>query len=36
MTLEENIETIKWAYYEDNGALSVHYYTIEYFSELQI
>ena len=34
MTLEENIETIKWAYYEDNGALSVHSYTIEYFSEL--
>lgn len=34
MTLEENIETIKWAYYEDNGVLSVHYYTIKYFSEL--
>ena len=34
MTLEENIETIKWAYYEDNGVLSVHSYTIEYFSEL--
>jgi hypothetical protein len=34
MTLEENIETIKWAYYEDNGLLSVHYYTIKYFPEL--
>ena len=34
MTLEENIETIKWAYYEDNGVLSVHSYTIEYFPEL--
>ena len=34
MTLEENIETIKWDYYEDNGVLSVHSYTIEYFSEL--
>jgi len=34
MTLEENIETIKWAYYEDNGVLSVHSYTIQYFPEL--
>lgn len=34
MTLEENIETIKWAFYEDNGDLSVHYYTIKYFPEL--
>ena len=34
MTLEENIEIIKWAYYEDNGVLSVHDYTIQYFSEL--
>ena len=35
MTLEENIETIKWAYYEDNGDLSVHDFTIEYFPELK-
>lgn len=34
MSLEENIETIKWAYYEDNGLLSVHYYTIQYFPKL--
>lgn len=34
MTLEENIETIKWAYYEDNDVLSVHKYTIQYFLEL--
>ena len=34
MTLEENIETIKWAYYEDSGLLSVHSYTIQYFPEL--
>lgn len=34
MTLEENIETIKWAFYENNGALSAHYYTIQYFPEL--
>ena len=34
MTLEENIEIIKWAYYEDNGVLSVHDYTIQYFPEL--
>ena len=34
MTLEENIEIIKWAYFEDNGLLSVHDYTIEYFPEL--
>jgi len=34
MSLEENIETIKWAFYEDNGDLSVHYYTIQYFPEL--
>ncbi len=35
MTLEENIETIKWAYYEDNGVLSVHDFTINYFPELK-
>ena len=36
MTVEENIETIKWAYYENNGDLSVHDYTIEYFPELAV
>lgn len=34
MTLQENIETIKWAYYEDTGVLSIHHYTIKYFPEL--
>lgn len=34
MTLKENIDTIKWAYYEKNGVLSVHDYTIQYFPEL--
>ena len=34
MTLEENIENIKWAYYEGNGVLSVHDYTVRYFPEL--
>lgn len=31
MTLQENIDTIKWAYYEKNGSLSVHDFTISYF-----
>ena len=34
MTLEENIEIIKWAYYEDDGVLSIHDFTIQCFPEL--
>lgn len=34
MTLQENIDTIKWAYYENNGSLSVHDFTVGYFPEL--
>lgn len=34
MTLEENIEIVKWSYFEDNGALSVHDFTVKYFPEL--
>ena len=34
MTLEENIELVKWAYFAGNGALSVHDYTIKSFPEL--
>lgn len=34
MTLKENIDTIKWAYYEDTGVLSVHDFTIQYFPKL--
>lgn len=35
MSLEENVETIKWAYYENDGILSVHDFTIQYFPELK-
>ena len=31
MTLPENTDVIKWAYFEDNEALSVHDFTIKYF-----
>lgn len=34
MTLQENIDFIKWAYFDDGEALSVHDFTIKYFSEL--
>lgn len=34
MTLSENIDLVKWAYFEDNGPLSVHSYAIQLFSEL--
>ena len=36
MTLEENIEIIKWAFFEDTKDLNVHNYTIQYFPELSI
>lgn len=34
MTLPENTDVIKWAYFEDNEALSVHDFTIKYFPQL--
>ena len=34
MTLQENIDVIKWAYFENNGTLSVHDFTIKYFPQL--
>lgn len=34
MSLQENIDIIKWTFYNGNGPLSVHNYTIEYFKEL--
>ena len=34
MTLKENIDVIKWAYFENNGALSVHDFTVKYFPQL--
>lgn len=34
MTLEENIELIKWSFFDENEDLNIHNYTIEYFPEL--
>ena len=34
MTLQENIDVIKWAYFENNGVLSVRDFTIKYFPQL--
>ena len=36
MTLQENIDIIKWAFYEQNGSLSVHDFTVGYFTELSV
>ena len=36
MTLQENIDIIKWAFYEQNGLLSVHDFTVGYFTELSV
>ncbi len=35
MSMEENIEIIKWAYFENTPSSDVSYYTLEYFSELK-
>lgn len=34
MTLQENIDLVKWSYFEDSGSLNVHKYTIQCFPEL--
>lgn len=34
MSLDENIDLIKWAYYENGGVISVHDFTINCFPEL--
>lgn len=34
MTLEENIEIVKWCYFDKKGLLNLHDYTIQYFKEL--
>lgn len=34
MTLQENIDIIKWAYFENSGVLNVHDFTIKYFPQL--
>ena len=35
MSLEENIEYIKWSYSIDSNLMSPHYYTLQYFPELR-
>ena len=35
MSRKENIEVIKWAYFENNGPLDVNYYTLKCFPELK-
>ena len=34
MTLEENIDLIKWSYFEEDGTLSIHDHTIQCFPQL--
>ena len=34
MTLEENINVIKWAYFSDNKILNIHDFIVKYFPEL--
>ena len=34
MTLKENIDVIKWAFFDNNGPLSVHDFTIKCFPQL--
>lgn len=35
MTLKDNIDIIKWSYFDDSTSLDIHKYTLEYFPELQ-
>ena len=35
MSLQENIELIKWAYYENDELFNIHNFTIKYFPELE-
>lgn len=34
MTLEENVDIIKWAYFANNSSLDIHNYTIKCFPQL--
>lgn len=34
MSLQENIEIVKWAYYDDGDVLNIRNFTIQYFPEL--
>lgn len=36
LTLEQNIDLVKWAYFEDNDSLNLHELTINMFEELKI
>lgn len=35
MTLDENIDLVKWAYFEDNGSCDIHEFVLEYFPDLR-
>lgn len=35
MSLEENIDLIKWAYYENDELFNIHNFTVKYFPELE-
>lgn len=35
MSLQENIELIKWAYYENDDLFNIHNFTIKYFPKLE-
>ena len=35
MSLQENIELIKWAYYENDDLFNIHNFTIQYFPKLE-
>ena len=35
MTLKENIDLVKWAYFEDNGSCDIHEFVLEYFPDLR-
>lgn len=35
MTLEENINLIKWAYFDDNGSCDIHEFVLQYFPKLR-
>lgn len=35
MSLQENIELIKWAYYENDDLFNIHNFTIKCFPELE-
>ncbi len=36
ISLEDNIELVKWAYYENNGSISIHDYLLNYFPKLKM